>query len=75
MSDLKVWSNGPASGKCDLCKSPVTRTVSDARVPRFGKWAWLCQSCAVEEEVSYGLGRGQLYAKEPGEARWVKVAG
>ncbi len=41
---------------------------------RFGFWANLCLTCYVRYGIGLGLGKGQLYVKEP-DGRWLKKLG
>lgn len=49
------------SGKCDLCGEADQTTIYDARVPRYGAWAHVCQACFDGLGCRLGVGFGQKY--------------
>jgi hypothetical protein len=54
---------------CDICSRELTKSYSDARSP-VGSWANFCPSCAKLHGVSYGVGRGQRYIRQP-DGQWL----
>ena len=62
----KQWQ-GDLPKTCNLCNEKLVDTFIDGRT-QFGPWAIMCQSCHLEHGVGLGLGRGQVYSVDKGDA-------
>lgn len=68
-----IYTNPPVA--CDLCKDPLLKEFSDARIPSHnGIWGAVCTPCADVHQVVYGCGLGQKYVKND-DGQFVKVLG
>ncbi len=63
---------------CDICQTLFEIYGSEAEfvygATAAGLWAIMCPTCFQTYGRELGLGRGQLYKKQP-DGRWKKVAG
>jgi len=75
MQPVKVqrWQSTPPS-QCDVCKAPITKSFSDARLPMLGSWGIVCPACFMSYGCKTGTGHGQTYVKHA-DGSWPKVAG
>lgn len=66
------WTGDPE--KCNLCGNVITTHFVDGKVAGYSSWAIMCPDCFRDFGLGLGLGRGQLYEKQPNE-RYMKIEG
>ena len=64
----------PGNG-CEYCKIPSLRLnhIVDG-LNRDGDFAWMCPDCWVEHGRGLGIGKGQLFTKQP-SGKWICTTG
>lgn len=63
------------SDSCDFCRTPSSRLnhLVDGANTGAG-WAWMCPDCWEQHGLGLGIGKGQLFTKQPDE-NWIWTAG
>lgn len=59
---------------CDYCQRPIGNMMVDGRIKGRSAWGLLDLRCHREHGEGVGVGKGQVYARQP-DGRWLKVEG
>lgn len=68
-----VYWMGEIPTACPICGAKMHHKMVDARL-RQGSWATIDLKCHAEHGVGTGVGKGQVYEKQP-DGRWLKIEG
>lgn len=73
MTGPVYWIGHLPDRGCEICYSQFEGKMVDGKI-RGGPWALMCRGCHEKYGHGLGVGRGQLYEKQP-DGRWMKTEG